>query len=35
MEYADAADHFGAHTSPVVQIMRHEPSARPHARSQS
>lgn len=30
MEYADAADHFAHYTSPSVQIIRNDPSARSH-----
>ncbi len=32
MEYADAADLFGADASPVVQVLRHDDGARPHSR---
>jgi class 3 adenylate cyclase len=31
MEFANAADYFGSITSPVVQVLRHDEGARPHA----
>lgn len=30
MEYADAATHFGAKTSPAIQVIRNDSTARPH-----